>query len=77
LSIRFNRVRGEVLLHSLEEKDIFVSTGSACSSNKPSKLGPLQGIGLNNEEALSTIRFSFCINNTIEELDKCIEELKE
>lgn len=76
LSIRFNNIRGEVLLHSLEEKDIFVSTGSACSSNKPSKRGPLQGIGLNNEEALSTIRFSFCINNTIEELDTCVEELK-
>ncbi|GMQ64014.1 cysteine desulfurase family protein [Vallitalea maricola] len=76
LSIRFNKVRGEVLLHSLEEKDIFVSTGSACSSNKPSKLGPLQGIGLNSEEALSTVRFSFCINNTIEELDKCVDELK-
>ena len=76
LSIRFNNIRGEVLLHSLEEKEIFVSTGSACSSNKPSKKGPLQAIGLTNEEALSTIRFSFCIFNTIEEMDICVEELK-
>jgi cysteine desulfurase len=76
LSIRFNNIRGEVLLHSLEEKQIYVSTGSACSSNKPSKSGPLQSIGLTNEEALSTIRFSFSINNTIEELNRCVEEIK-
>lgn len=76
LSVRIDKVRGEVLLHSLEEKNIYVSTGSACSSNKPSKVGPLQGIGLSNDEALSTIRFGFCVNNTFEELDRCFEEIR-
>lgn len=76
LSVRIANVRGEVLLHSLEEKGIYVSTGSACSSNKPSKTGPLQAIGLTNEEALSTVRFGFSVMNTKEELDTCIDALK-
>lgn len=76
LSIRIADVRGEVLLHSLEEKNIYVSTGSACASNKPSKTGPLQAIGLTNEEALSTVRFGFSVMNTKEELATCMKELK-
>ncbi|QUI23871.1 cysteine desulfurase [Vallitalea pronyensis] len=76
LSVRIKGVRGEVLLHSLEEKNIYVSTGSACSSNKPSKTGPLQAIGLTNEEALSTVRFGLSVMNTKDELDICVKELK-
>jgi cysteine desulfurase len=75
LSIKVDDVRGEVLLHSLEDKNIYVSTGSACSSNKPSKAGPLQAIGLTNDEALSTIRFGFSVENSTKQLDICIEEL--
>ncbi len=76
LSVRIADVRGEVLLHSLEDKNIYVSTGSACASNKPSKTGPLQAIGLTNEEALSTVRFGFSVMNTKEELAICVKELK-
>lgn len=76
-SISFPGVRSEVLLHALEDKGIYVSAGSACSSNKPEISGTLRGIGLEKEYYESTLRFSFSIYNTIEETDECIEALKE
>ncbi|MEA4805296.1 cysteine desulfurase [Acetobacterium wieringae] len=59
LNVSFNRVRGEVLLHSLESKGIFVSTGSACSSHKKEKQYVLKAIGLAEEYKEGTIRISF------------------
>ncbi len=59
LNISFNRVRGEVLLHSLEAKGIFVSTGSACSSHKKEKQYVLKAVGLAQEYKEGTIRISF------------------
>jgi cysteine desulfurase len=59
LNVSFNRVRGEVLLHSLEAKGIFVSTGSACSSHKKEKQYVLKAIGLAEEYKEGTIRISF------------------
>ncbi|WP_105619790.1 cysteine desulfurase family protein [Vallitalea okinawensis] len=77
LSIRFDDVRGEVLLHSLESDNIYVSTGSACSSNRPEEKSPtLAGIGLGRKEIDETIRFSFSKFNTKEEADKVIVTLK-
>ncbi len=76
-SISFPGVRSEVLLHALEEKGIYVSAGSACSSNKPQISGTLKGIGLDKTHYESTLRFSFCIDNTLEEADACVEALKE
>lgn len=76
-SITFLGVRSEVLLHALEEKGIYVSAGSACSSNKPEVSGTLRGIGLDKAHYESTLRFSFSIYNTIEEADVCVECLKE
>ena len=76
-SISFPGVRSEVLLHALEEKGIYVSAGSACSSNKPEISGTLKGIGLTKEYYESTLRFSFSLYNTVEEADSCIEALKE
>ena len=76
-SISFLGVRSEVLLHALEEKGIYVSAGSACSSNKPEVSGTLRGIGLDKEHYESTLRFSFSIYNTVEEADACVECLKE
>ncbi len=76
-SISFPGVRSEVLLHALEERGIFVSAGSACSSNKPEVSGTLKGIGLTKEYYESTLRFSFSVYNTPEEADQCIEVLKE
>ncbi|MCD8020236.1 MAG: cysteine desulfurase [Clostridiales bacterium] len=76
-SISFPGVRSEVLLHALEEKDIYVSAGSACSLNKPGVSGTLKGIGLDKDCLESTLRFSFSIYNTVEETDVCVEALKE
>lgn len=64
-------------LHALEEREIYVSAGSACSSNKPEVSGTLKGIGLTKEYYESTLRFSFSIFNTVEEADICVEALKE
>ncbi len=59
LNVSFNRVRGEVLLHSLEAQGIYVSTGSACSSHKKEKQYVLKAIGLAEEYKEGTIRISF------------------
>lgn len=77
VSVSIDGVRSEVMLHSLEEKEIYVSAGSACSSNKPAPSKTLQGIGLSKAQLESTIRFSFCVNTTEEEIDYAVEALKE
>lgn len=77
ISVSFIGVRSEVMLHALEEKGIYVSSGSACSSNKPSVSATLQGIGLGKEALDSTLRFSICENTTKEEIDYAIEAVKE
>ena len=76
-SISFQGVRSEVLLHALEEKGIYVSSGSACSSNKPAISGTLKAIGLTKEYYDSTLRFSFCIFNTKEEVYYTVNCLRE
>lgn len=76
-SISFLGVRSEVLLHALEEKNVYVSAGSACSSNKPAISGTLKAIGLTKEYYDSTLRFSFSIFNTKEEVDYAVEVLSE
>lgn len=77
VSVSFDKVRSEVLLHALEEKDIYVSSGSACSSNHPGISGTLVAIGVPKERLDSTLRFSFSENTTKEELDVTIAALKE
>ena len=77
VSVTIQGVRSEVMLHSLEEKEIYVSAGSACSSNKPAPSKTLQGIGLKKADLEGTIRFSFCVNTTEAEIDYAIEQLKE
>ncbi len=69
ISVIFNGVRSEVMLHSLEGKNIYVSSGSACSSNKPALSKTLKGIGLDDKQIDSTIRFSLSYDTTKEELD--------
>ena len=76
-SISFKGVRSEVLLHALEERGVYVSSGSACSSNKPAISGTLKAIGLTKEYYDSTLRFSFSIYNTKEEVDYAVQCLKE
>lgn len=77
VSASFKGVRAEVLLHSLEDKGIYVSSGSACSSNKPGLSNTLVAIGLDKELLDSTLRFSFCYETTKEELEYTIETLKQ
>lgn len=77
VSVSFEGIRSEVLLHALEEKGVYVSSGSACSSNHPALSGTLQAIGLNKNALESTLRFSFSVYTTVEELDIAIEALKQ
>lgn len=78
LNVSFIGVRAEVLLHMLEEEGVFISTGSACSSNKIRSKGShvLNAIGLKADEIEGAIRFSFNGENTIAEVDYTIEALK-
>lgn len=69
VSVSVEGVRSEVLLHALEDRGIYVSAGSACSSNKPSVSHTLVAIGLPKQLLDSTVRFSFSIENNIEEVD--------
>ena len=75
VSASFKNVRAEVLLHALEEKEIYVSSGSACSSNKPGLSNTLVAIGLPNDLLDSTIRFSFNYGTSKEEIDYTLEVL--
>ena len=76
LNISFLGVRGEVLLHMLEQKEIYVSTGSACASNKKGQSHVLKAAGLKDDEIEGAIRFSFSQFNTVEEMDHVIDVLK-
>jgi len=77
LSVSFEGIRSEVLLHALEDKGIYVSSGSACASNKPGLSSTLAAIGVDKKLLDSTIRFSFCFDTTFEEIDYCILTLNE
>lgn len=75
VSVGFAGIRSEVLLHTLEDKGIYVSSGSACASNHPSISGVLKGIGAGAEYLDATIRFSFSEFTTEEEIDYTLKVL--
>lgn len=77
VSASFEGIRSEVLLHALEDKGVYVSSGSACSSNHPGISGTLKGIGVKKELLDSTIRFSLGDLNTEEEVNYAIGVLGE
>lgn len=77
VSVSVDGVRAEVMLHALEDKNIYVSAGSACSSNKPAVSHTLKSIGLKAALLDSTIRFSFCVDTTREEIDYALDEMKQ
>ena len=77
LSVTFLPVKSEVLLHALEDKGIYVSAGSACSSNRKKASHVLSAVGMDAKAADCTLRFSFCRYNTMEEADYLLEALKE
>ncbi len=77
VSVSFRGVRSEVLLHALEEKGIYISSGSACSSNKKLPVSSvLKEIGMEKELLESTVRFSFSAFTTEEEIDYTLEQLQ-
>ena len=76
LNVSFLGTRGEVLLHTLEQAAIYVSTGSACSSRKKGQSHVLKAMGLTDAEIEGAIRFSFCEFNTTEEMDYILVQLK-
>ena len=69
VSVSIRGVRSEVLLHALEDKGIYVSAGSACSAHKPQPSATLKAMGIESELLGSTIRFSFSVFTTAEEID--------
>ena len=77
VSVSIEGVRAEVILHTLEDRNIYVSAGSACSSNKPAVSHTLQSIGLKKELLDSTIRFSFSVHTTKEEVDYALTVMRE
>lgn len=75
LSVSFKDVRGEVLLHMLEDEDIYISTGSACSSKSNKKSHVLKAIGLNDNFIEGTIRLCFSYENIYDDIDFALEKI--
>lgn len=83
LSVSFPGIRGEVMLHALEEKGVYVGTGSACSSRKGHISHVLEAIGAKKDVAEGTIRLSISYLNTEDEMrwaaqamEQCAKELE-
>jgi cysteine desulfurase len=77
VSVSVKGVRAEVLLHALEDKEIYVSAGSACSSNHPSVSTTLKAISIPKELYDSTVRISMSEFTTAEEIDETVKAFKE
>ncbi|TGY96569.1 cysteine desulfurase [Petralouisia muris] len=77
ISLSIEGLRSEVLLHALEDRQIYVSAGSACSSNKPAPSSTLKAVHVKKEALESTVRISFSPENTLEEVNYCLDALKE
>ncbi len=75
LNVSFLGTRGEVLLHTLEQDGIYVSTGSACSSNKKGQSGVLKAMGLKDREIEGALRFSLGRMNDISEMDIVVDRV--
>ena len=76
ISLSIKDIRAEVLLHALEEKGIYVSAGSACSSNKPQTSATMKAIGAEHWQLDSTIRISLSPHTTEDEISYAAEQLK-
>lgn len=73
----FEGIRSEVMLHALEEKGIYVSAGSACSSHKRAASATLSAIGCDRGRLESAIRFSFCETTSSNDIDETIRAIRE
>lgn len=77
LNVSFIGIKAEILLHSLEARGIYVSTGSACSSHKPQPSHVLTAMGLGREEINGAIRISFDRENTVDEIKEAARVIVE
>ncbi len=75
VSVSIRGVRSEVLLHALEDKGIYVSAGSACSAHKPQPSATLRAMGIPQDLLGSTIRFSFSVFTTMEEINYTLQAM--
>ena len=75
VSVSIRGVRSEVLLHALEDKGIYVSAGSACSAHKPQPSATLRAMGIPQDLLGSTIRFSFSVFTTMEEINYTLQTM--
>lgn len=73
VSASFASIKSEVMLHALAQEGVFVSSGSACSSNHPELSGTLQAIGVKSDLLDSTLRFSFSVLTTEQEIDHAVQ----
>mgnify|MGYP004577806631 CR=1 FL=1 len=73
VSVSFSGIKSEVMLHALAQKGVYVSSGSACSSNHPELSGTLKAIGVKDELLDSTLRYSFSMLTTEEEIDYAVK----
>ncbi len=77
LNVSFPGVRGEVLVNALSEREIYVSTGSACSTHKKGQNRIHAAMGISGVRAEGALRFSLCPFNTMEEMDAAATALTE
>lgn len=77
VSVSFKGIKSEVMLHALAQKGVYVSSGSACSSNNPKLSGTLKAIGVSDELLDATLRYSFSMLTTEEEIDYAVKITKE
>ena len=75
VSVSVGGIRSEVMLHALEDRGVYVSAGSACASNKPATSATLKAIGVEKQYLDSTLRFSFSVLTTEEEVDYTLQQM--
>lgn len=75
INVSFSGIKSEVLVHALEEDDIYVSTRSACSSRESGPSGVLTAMGVSDDEAACAIRISMAFENTTQEIDQFLRAL--
>ncbi len=76
LNVSLPPVRSQTMLFALEGNGVYVSAGSACASRKQKVSGVLTAMGLSTQMADAALRFSFCPENTAEEIDYAVECIK-
>ena len=76
MSVAFDNIKAEVLVHILEQDEVYISTSSACSSKQKKHMRVLEGYGYGEKEAEETVRISFSEMNTEEEVLKAAELIK-